>query len=349
VGDDHGGHAGSLTETQRRIVDALSRPLREDGAYASPATNQQIADEVFLSVDAVKGHLRALYAKLGIEHLPQNRKRARLAELAVSGALGEATPPPAPARRRFRRPSRRVAVIGAAALGLASPALAATALVDSPDGRAVRGATTTLAEAAPPESPSTAPPAEVPPEPTVEGDLPPTVFGERGTTTVGAGGAPAVSPAPAPTVIGVVRDHSPGPPPHANARGREIVQHVTREVEARAPKPPPAAQQPPPAPVCTPHEHVTVHQHTRMHRHVTPHVHLTPHEHVRMHPHVWVHRHVTIHIHRDGRRHRHVTPHEHVRMHRHVSVHQHRRVHRHVVLHPHVTPHRHVQIHQHCG
>ena len=49
-----------LSATQRRVLVALCRPYRDGGAYARPATNRQIAEEVFLSVDAVKGHLRTL-------------------------------------------------------------------------------------------------------------------------------------------------------------------------------------------------------------------------------------------------------------------------------------------------
>ena len=78
-----------LTDTQRRVLVSLCRPLR-DSAYATPATNQHIASEVFLGVDAVKVHLRALYRKLGIEDLPQNEKRARLVELAFhQGLVGD--------------------------------------------------------------------------------------------------------------------------------------------------------------------------------------------------------------------------------------------------------------------
>lgn len=77
-----------LTETQRTILIALCRPFREGSRYATPSTNQQIADEVFLSVDAVKGHLRTLFEKFGIGDLPQNQKRARLVELALqTGAI----------------------------------------------------------------------------------------------------------------------------------------------------------------------------------------------------------------------------------------------------------------------
>ena len=71
-----------LTDAQRRVLVALCRPYRE-GNYATPATNQQIAGELFLSVDAVKMHLRTLFGKFQLGDLPQNQKRARLAERAL--------------------------------------------------------------------------------------------------------------------------------------------------------------------------------------------------------------------------------------------------------------------------
>ncbi len=74
--------AVELTDSQRRVLIALCRPFRE-GGFATPATNQQIADEVFLGVDAVKMHLRALFGKFQLGALPQNQKRARLAERAL--------------------------------------------------------------------------------------------------------------------------------------------------------------------------------------------------------------------------------------------------------------------------
>jgi hypothetical protein len=76
-----------LTDTQRRVLIALCRPYR-DGGFGTPATNQQIADELFLSVDAVKMHLRTLFGKFALGELPQNQKRTRLAESALqSGAI----------------------------------------------------------------------------------------------------------------------------------------------------------------------------------------------------------------------------------------------------------------------
>ncbi len=76
-----------LTDTQRAILTALCRPRADGNRYATPATNQEIAAEVFLSVDAVKAHLRALYRKFGVEPLPHNQKRARLVELVIEGGL----------------------------------------------------------------------------------------------------------------------------------------------------------------------------------------------------------------------------------------------------------------------
>src|ERR1700733_14147817 len=69
--------APQLTDTQRRVLVALCRPLR-DGGFGTPATHQEIADELFLSVDAVKMHLRTLFGKFGLGDLPQNQKRAKL-------------------------------------------------------------------------------------------------------------------------------------------------------------------------------------------------------------------------------------------------------------------------------
>ncbi len=102
-----------LTETQQRILGALVRPMREGSAYDTPATNREIADEVFLSIDAVKGHLRALYAKFYLADLPQNAKRARLAEIALSGQID----PPQP------RPPAAIPVLGRA------PSLAGSSLL----------------------------------------------------------------------------------------------------------------------------------------------------------------------------------------------------------------------------
>jgi len=81
----------SLTDTQRLVLRALCRPYK-GVPYATPATNQQIAAETYLSVDGVKNHLRTLFHKFGVEDLPQNQNRTRLVELAFrSGLVSERT------------------------------------------------------------------------------------------------------------------------------------------------------------------------------------------------------------------------------------------------------------------
>ena len=82
-----GSTLGDLPPTQRQVLVALARPYKHD-EFAVPATNQDIAGELHLSVDAVKSHLRSLFQRFGIEHLPQNQKRSRLvAEALQSGVL----------------------------------------------------------------------------------------------------------------------------------------------------------------------------------------------------------------------------------------------------------------------
>ena len=71
-----------LSEIRRKILIALVRPMAQS-AFATPATNQEVAEEVSLSVDAVKAHLRVLFEQFGLSDLPQNQKRATLAATAL--------------------------------------------------------------------------------------------------------------------------------------------------------------------------------------------------------------------------------------------------------------------------
>ena len=80
--------AATISPGQRRVLVALCRPYKDGDAFATPATNQAIAAELHLSVDAVKTHMRALFEKLEVEDLPQNQKRVALVERALqSGAI----------------------------------------------------------------------------------------------------------------------------------------------------------------------------------------------------------------------------------------------------------------------
>jgi pSer/pThr/pTyr-binding forkhead associated (FHA) protein len=81
------GQVVQLTDGQHRVLVALCRPYQQGDTFTTPATNQQIADEVFLSVDHVKAQLRALFAKFELTAVPQNEKRTRLAECALQLGL----------------------------------------------------------------------------------------------------------------------------------------------------------------------------------------------------------------------------------------------------------------------
>ena len=76
-----------LTDTQRKVLAALCRPYASSQHLASPASNQQISEELYLSLDAVKANLRAMYQLFGVARLPQNQKRAQLAERAIAWGL----------------------------------------------------------------------------------------------------------------------------------------------------------------------------------------------------------------------------------------------------------------------
>ena len=76
-----------LTDAERRVLVELCRPFFEPGVVATPTSNQQIADALFLSLPGVKSHVRSLFTKVGVDDLPQNRKRAELARRAIELGL----------------------------------------------------------------------------------------------------------------------------------------------------------------------------------------------------------------------------------------------------------------------
>jgi pSer/pThr/pTyr-binding forkhead associated (FHA) protein len=79
--------AASVSPGQRRVLLALCRPFKDGSSFATPPTNQAIAEELHLSVDAVKTHMRALFEKLEVEDLPQNQKRVALVERALQSGI----------------------------------------------------------------------------------------------------------------------------------------------------------------------------------------------------------------------------------------------------------------------
>jgi hypothetical protein len=80
--------APEVTPAQRRVLVALCRPFADHGAVAS---NREIADELVIALDTVKGTLSRLFEQFGIGgDVPQNQKRALLARRAMqTGVVGE--------------------------------------------------------------------------------------------------------------------------------------------------------------------------------------------------------------------------------------------------------------------
>ncbi|MDX6689642.1 MAG: hypothetical protein QOG15_1099 [Solirubrobacteraceae bacterium] len=76
-----------VTPAQRRVLVALCRPLLADPPLPTPATNREIAAELFLSEEAVRSHLKALFGRVSVSDLAQGAKRVRLAEIALETGI----------------------------------------------------------------------------------------------------------------------------------------------------------------------------------------------------------------------------------------------------------------------
>jgi hypothetical protein len=78
--------AGRISPADRCVLVALCRPLR-DSPTALPATNQQIADELHLSLPAVKKRLGGLFEQFELDDLAQNQKHVSLAQAAIRAGV----------------------------------------------------------------------------------------------------------------------------------------------------------------------------------------------------------------------------------------------------------------------
>jgi hypothetical protein len=79
--------AVSLSTTQRRVLISMCRPYKGRPTLATPTTDEQIAEDLVLSVTEVKRHVAVLFAKFGIERPPTSpaiEARVRLAEQAFA-------------------------------------------------------------------------------------------------------------------------------------------------------------------------------------------------------------------------------------------------------------------------
>ena len=75
-----------VTPAQHDVLRVLCEPF-DIARGVPPASNDDIAAALFLSVDAVKAHLRQLYARFDLTALPPHQKRDRLAREALRRGL----------------------------------------------------------------------------------------------------------------------------------------------------------------------------------------------------------------------------------------------------------------------
>ena len=77
--------APNPTESQRHVLVELCRPALERGGGA--ASNREIAAALFVSVETVKTHMRALFDAFEVGDVPQYHKRTELVRRALETGL----------------------------------------------------------------------------------------------------------------------------------------------------------------------------------------------------------------------------------------------------------------------
>ena len=79
----------TVTGAQKRVLVALCRPMLRDDASV-PATTAQIADELVVSPETVKSHLRELFVRFELADVESREKRHVLAQKAIqSGTVSD--------------------------------------------------------------------------------------------------------------------------------------------------------------------------------------------------------------------------------------------------------------------
>jgi pSer/pThr/pTyr-binding forkhead associated (FHA) protein len=76
-----------VSGAQLRVLLALCRPLQGAARAAQPASNQEIAEQLHVSIETVKTHLGNLYEQFGLGRLKPNEKRAQLARHALETGI----------------------------------------------------------------------------------------------------------------------------------------------------------------------------------------------------------------------------------------------------------------------
>jgi pSer/pThr/pTyr-binding forkhead associated (FHA) protein len=77
--------APSPTDSQRKVLVELCRPALERGGGA--ASNREIAEALFVSVETVKSHMRALFEAFEVGDVPQYHKRTELVRRALETGI----------------------------------------------------------------------------------------------------------------------------------------------------------------------------------------------------------------------------------------------------------------------
>ena len=77
--------APNPTESQRKVLVELCRPALERGSGA--ASNREIAEALYVSVETVKTHMRALFDAFEVGDVPQYHKRTELVRRALETGL----------------------------------------------------------------------------------------------------------------------------------------------------------------------------------------------------------------------------------------------------------------------
>ena len=75
----------NITDSQRKVLVELCRPALERGAGA--ASNREIAAALFVSVETVKTHMRALFDAFEVGDVPQYHKRTELVRRALQTGI----------------------------------------------------------------------------------------------------------------------------------------------------------------------------------------------------------------------------------------------------------------------
>jgi pSer/pThr/pTyr-binding forkhead associated (FHA) protein len=75
----------NMTDSQRRVLVELCRPALDRGGGA--ASNREIATALFVSVETVKTHMRALFDAFEVGAVPQYHKRTELVRRALETGL----------------------------------------------------------------------------------------------------------------------------------------------------------------------------------------------------------------------------------------------------------------------